>query len=83
MERISESYELSTGKLIHPNRGIIGLTEYGGFKIYEGYDGTWTTEEEAFDEEYIELTNAELTNAEQKEIALYMSDLWRAMANSL
>ena len=76
MERINDSYKLSTGKLIHPNRGIIGITEHEiGYKIYEGYDGSWTTKDDAFDEDDIELTDIEL-----KEIALYMSDLWRAMA---
>ncbi len=78
MEKIKDSYKLSTGKIIHPNRGIIGLREHEGFKIYEGYDGSWTTKENAFDEDDIELTDSEL-----KEIALYMSDLWRAWANVL
>lgn len=78
MEKINDSYKLNTGKMIHPNMGIIGLTEYEGFKIYEGYDGTWATKKDGFYQDVIELTNEE-----QKEIALYMSDLWRAMANSL
>jgi hypothetical protein len=78
MERIKDSYKLSTGKLIHPNKGIIGLTEYEGFKIYEGYDGTWLTENEVYDKIFVELTNNE-----QKEIALYMSNLWLTMANNL
>lgn len=72
------SYLLSTGKEMHPNRGIIGLTETEGLKIYEGYDGSWTTEKEALEDEDIELTNKEL-----KEIALYMSQLWHKFASEL
>ena len=78
MELTSEGYKLSTGKTIDPNNGIIGLTETKGFKIYEGYDGTYITEKEAIDEDDIELTNEEL-----KEIALYMSQLWLKYANVL
>ncbi len=66
-----DSYLLSTGKTIHPNKGIIGLTEVEEFKIYEGYDGTWTTEDEVVEKEFIDLTNEEL-----KEIAFYMAELW-------
>ena len=78
MERINDSYKLSTGKFIHPNNGIIGLTECDDLKIYEGYDGTWTTKDEAFNEDDIDLTDVERT-----EIALYMSDLWRKLADTL
>ena len=74
MERIKDSYRLSTGKMIHPNRGIIGLTEVDGLKIYEGYDGTWTTEESAFED-------PELTRDEIREIASYMRDLWGMLAD--
>lgn len=67
----NDSYELTTGKVIHPNNGIIGLREVEGFKIFEGYDGSWITESEEDEPELIELTNEEV-----KEIALYMSELW-------
>lgn len=79
MKLISKgNYLLNTGKEIYPNRGIIGLTETEGLKIYEGYDGSWITENEVIDEEDIELTNKEL-----KEIALYMSKLWHKFASEL
>lgn len=78
MERINDSYKLSTGKIIHPNNGIIGLSEVDGFKVYEGYDGSWSTEDTAYDQEDVDLTNTEL-----KEIALYMSNLWKNMADEL
>lgn len=78
-----DSYLLSTGKLIHPNRGIIGLTEAEeGLKIYEGYDGTWITENQIEGTGWTK-DNIELTNEEVKEIALYMSKLWQRLADSL
>lgn len=73
----SDGYELSTGKRIYPNKGIIGLTEYKGFKIYEGYDGSWLTEDEVSDE-FIELTMIEI-----KEIALYMINIWNEFYKSI
>lgn len=78
MKLIGKGYKLSTGKIITPNNGIIGLTEINGFEISEGYDGTYITEKEAAFQEDIELTNQEL-----KEIALYMSQLWMNYANIL
>lgn len=79
MQKIKDGYKLTTGKKIYPNKGILGISECDErFRIYEGYDGFWTTEEDAFYKDEIELTNVEL-----KEIALYTAELWRAMANSL
>lgn len=78
-----DSYLLSTGKLIHPNRGIIGLTEAEeGLKIYEGYDGDWVIESEIEGSAYTK-DNIELTNEEVREIAEYMSKLWQRLADSL
>lgn len=82
MELINkDSYELSTGKVIHPNRGIIGLTEAEeGLRIYEGYDGNWIVESEIEGSAYTK-DNIELTNEEVREIAIYMSKLWQRLAD--
>lgn len=78
-----DEYILSTGKKIMPHKGIIGLTEEGGeFKIYEGYDGSWIAENEIKGTGYTK-DDIELTNEELKEIALYMSELWRKFASEL
>jgi hypothetical protein len=79
MKRHEDGYILNSGKVIWPNRGIIGLAERpDGYEIFEGYDGSWITETDGYDEECIELKNSDL-----KEIALYMSDLWADWANKL
>lgn len=82
MKLINEdSYLLSTGKTIHPTRGIIGLTEIDNkFRIYEGYDGSWTIEDDLYEGCPLE---AELTNEELQEIALHMSGLWLKWAKTL
>lgn len=78
----TDSYLLSTGKEIHPNCGIIGLTEVKGLKIYEGYDGSWIAENEIEGTAYTK-DDIELTNKELKEIALYMRDLWNRFGAGL
>jgi hypothetical protein len=79
-----ESYELSTGKVIYPNCGIIGLSEneVNGFSITEGYDGyfMYPASEDHYDTP--DLT-PDLTADEAKELALYMSELWLRFSISL
>lgn len=83
MERIGESYKLSTGKVIHPNRGIIGISEVENLKIYEGYDGSYTTMDDIYKGGFLNKHNIDLTNEELKEIALYMSEVWLKLANNI
>ena len=80
MEYTKKGYRLSTGKIIDPNRGIIGLseTDQEGYIISEGYDSEYLTKSTYWNDEGIDLTNEEL-----KEIALYMSKMWLEYASVL
>ena len=79
MIKTEEGYKLSTGKVIEPNNGFIGLSEKDGFDLCEGYDGYYFTEKYLI----LEDENPDLTNEEVKEIAIYMSKLWMKYYNSL
>ena len=73
-----DTYKLSTGKEIHPNCGIIGISEDSEFHIFEGYDGSYNIESDDVDPEFVDLTKEE-----GKEIALYMSSVWQKLADRL
>lgn len=73
MERIDDTYRISTGKEFYANRGILGLNieedKVFGSYLYDGYDGfNWTDGSK---------NSLELTQEERKEIADYMINLWK------
>lgn len=80
MKKIStESFQLSTGKIIHPNEGIIGIADYDGkYRIFGGYDDEFWTRLDTKDEKYVDLTDDEA-----KEIAVYMITLWTKFISTL
>lgn len=80
MKRISdESFMLSTGKVIHPNDGVIGLAEYKGrYRLFGGFDDEFWLNQDTSHEKY-----ADLTNAEAKEIAIFMVVQWTNFAATL
>ena len=80
MKKISgESFQLSTGKVIHPNDGIIGLGEYNGkYRIFGGFDDEFWTREDTVDDKYVDLTPAEA-----REVAIYMVSQWTKFASTL
>jgi hypothetical protein len=80
-----DTYALSTGRLIHANRGILGLrpgpVEPWETRITEGYDGDIEpgARVQADNDEQWLTENPEqriLTAEERKEIAEYMSEQW-------
>lgn len=59
-----DSYELSSGKIVYANEGILGLAP-GSNDLFEGYDG-WLADR-----------NDPLTAEEKVEIADFMIAMWQ------
>lgn len=60
----NHDYVLSTGKVVHCNLGIIGISEFRGcIELYEGYDSELDDERD-------------LTKEEKVELADYVISLW-------
>lgn len=86
MKRISDVYELSTGRKIYANRGLLSLDpiqrEPYETRLYEGYDGSIDQgalrQPEGDDEAYLAECPQQciLTAAERDEIARFMIELW-------
>lgn len=68
-----DTYELSTGREIYANCGIIGLASDDDEPdtIYDGYDGSIYYHHQRLSGGNV------LTDAERVEIAVFMIDLWR------
>lgn len=64
-------FELSTGREIKANRGILGISADGSRDLFQGYDG----EVETFDED-VERSEPRLTQVEREEISVFMIKLW-------
>lgn len=64
-------FELSTGREIKANNGILGISADGSRDLFQGYDG----EVEYFDED-VEPREPRLTQVEREEISAFMIKLW-------
>lgn len=84
MELQGNKYILSTGKVLDPYGGFIGLSEVNNFEVSEGFDSTFTLEKDILNnEEFLSMDDVDFTNQELKEIANYMSELWKRFADSI
>jgi hypothetical protein len=82
MKRVGDSYELSTGRRISANRGLLSLSPDKGdrdeTRLYEGYDGHIAegAEMQPRDLEEWLADDPILTADERREIAEFMIELW-------
>lgn len=75
MTRTKDGYQLSTGREIYANRGILGITPDDPLVCSEGYAGGVYVSES--DEDCLKDEEPKLTREERAEIADYMIALWQ------
>lgn len=69
----TDQYELSTGRFLEANYGIIGIDPCGG--IYDGYDSSCEIRDASG--QYLGRASKDLSPAERTELAEYMIEQWR------
>ena len=78
MKRVNQDeYELSSGRTVPSNNGIIGLSPDFDEGIFEGYDGHVAFPDRAVMDDI----GRKFTYRDHLEVALFMADLWYEYAH--